>query len=113
MATTGTYVSIDESMVRFAGRSPHTYRLSSKPIPNGYKMMVLSGDGGYIYGCIPFSRADKSDRKANQVEGFSITESSVIELLMEVKQRKKGDLVLVCDNFYTTFKLFNYLKLRG
>lgn len=34
-------VSIDEMMVRFAGRSFHTIPIPGKPIPLGYKILAL------------------------------------------------------------------------
>lgn len=36
-----TSVSVDEIIVRFAGRSQHTYRLKNKPTPVGYKILAL------------------------------------------------------------------------
>ena len=34
-------VTVDEMIIRFAGRSHHTYRISSKPITKGYKVFAL------------------------------------------------------------------------
>lgn len=41
----GTHVAVDEMMVQFAGRSKHTVRIPSKPIPVGYKVITLCHDG--------------------------------------------------------------------
>jgi Transposase IS4 len=36
-------VSVDELMVRCCGRSKHTYKMPSKPIPQGYKIYGIAG----------------------------------------------------------------------
>ncbi len=40
-------VAIDEIMVRFFGRSLHTYKIPGKPIKQGYKIFALA-DRGYV-----------------------------------------------------------------
>jgi len=40
-----THVAVDEMMVRFTGRSKHTVRIPSKPIPVGYKVIALCHNG--------------------------------------------------------------------
>lgn len=39
-------VVIDEMIVRFCGRSAHTFRIKNKPTPEGYKIIALC-DAGY------------------------------------------------------------------
>lgn len=41
----GSHVSIDEMMVCFTGRSKHTIRIPSKPIPVGYKVIAICYQG--------------------------------------------------------------------
>jgi len=43
----GTHVSIDEVMVRFAGRSQHMVRMPRKPISVRYKVMAICSSSGY------------------------------------------------------------------
>jgi hypothetical protein len=44
-----TWISIDESMVAFSGRSRHTTKLKNKPIKEGFKVWCLGLQRGYIY----------------------------------------------------------------
>jgi len=41
----GSNISLDEMMVRFGGRSKHTYRMPSKPISEGYRILALFWEG--------------------------------------------------------------------
>jgi Transposase IS4 len=54
--TPSSEVSIDELMVRCYGRSIHTYKMPSKPIPQGYKLFAIA-DHGYIYAFLWSSKA--------------------------------------------------------
>jgi hypothetical protein len=40
--TPGNVNAVDEMMVRFFGRSGHTYRMKNKPIKEGFKVWGLS-----------------------------------------------------------------------
>lgn len=44
--TLSSYVSLDEMMIQFTGKSSHTYLIWTKPISVGYKLHVLC-DAGY------------------------------------------------------------------
>ena len=52
-------VTVDEMMIRFGGRSHHTYRMPSKPITEGYKVFALC-DIGYTFDWIFASRVDSA-----------------------------------------------------
>ena len=43
-----SWLSIDECIVPYKGRSSHLVRLPGKPIPEGYKIWALGSYGGYI-----------------------------------------------------------------
>ena len=45
----GEYVSVDESMIRFKGRSSFKQYNPMKPIKRGYKLWCLADNSGYIY----------------------------------------------------------------
>lgn len=46
----GRYVSIDESMLRFSGRSSMTFSKQPKPTPDGFKVIALvDPESGYFY----------------------------------------------------------------
>jgi len=50
-------VTVDEMMIRFGGKSYHTYRMPSKPIKEGYKVFALC-DTGYTYDWLYASRSE-------------------------------------------------------
>jgi hypothetical protein len=47
--TPSSWVSVDEAMVPFHGRSKHTVKMPGKPISQGFKLWVLGSSGGYYY----------------------------------------------------------------
>jgi hypothetical protein len=46
--TPGSYVTIDEAMLAFRGRTVHTTKLKNKPIKEGYKNWLLA-EHGYVW----------------------------------------------------------------
>ena len=44
----GSRVAINEIMIRFFGRSVHTFKMPNKPIKEGYKMYGMA-KRGYVY----------------------------------------------------------------
>jgi hypothetical protein len=109
----GSYISVDEVMIRFSGRSVHTYKIDNKPVSQGFKLVALCGEGGYTAAAIPMSRHDKSTIRRFSRQELSPTESVVVALVEEVDGSMpptRNDFILVCDNYYTTFRLFAYLK---
>ena len=45
----GTWMSIDEMMVRFMGRLAETYQMRNKPISEGYNFFVISTSDGLLF----------------------------------------------------------------
>lgn len=52
----GTFLSLDEMMIRFMGRSAETHRIKGKPIGEGYKFFVLTTNFGFIVNFTPDGR---------------------------------------------------------
>ena len=62
--TLGTFLAIDEMMVRFSGKSMETHRIKNKPISEGYKFFVLALTNGFVVTFTPDGRtAAKQDGK--------------------------------------------------
>jgi hypothetical protein len=71
--TIGTHASIDEAMIHNTGPSAHKYFMRHKPIPEGYKFLVLA-EGGYVYscGCVrddqkPGAGCERTPRRSNDI----------------------------------------------
>lgn len=111
--TPGSHVSIDETMVRFSGRSIHTYTIKAKPIPEGYKLYILSLAGGYIWAYVLMSRSDKSAVQHLIVGDLSITESAVLHLCLTLPRANNEIYFTFMDNFFSTPRLFEMLREYG
>jgi hypothetical protein len=53
-------VSVDEMIVRFSGRSMHTFQIKNKPTPEGYKILSLC-ELGYTFTFMFASRVEASN----------------------------------------------------
>ena len=73
-----TNVTVDEIMIRFGGRSHHTYRMPRKPITEGYKVFTLC-DIGYTYSWIFASQSSSFSGLILQ-EDLTPTGSTVFQL---------------------------------
>ncbi|OAQ21934.1 hypothetical protein K457DRAFT_143647, partial [Linnemannia elongata AG-77] len=82
-----TCVSLDEMVVRFGGRSQHTYRLKGKPTPVGYKILALC-DAGYTYAFLPESCISQAKEVPTQGavddERLSMTGRKVMHLVEQL-----------------------------
>ena len=45
----GTFLALDEMMIRFMGRSVETHRMKNKPIKEGFKFFVLAISTGFVF----------------------------------------------------------------
>jgi hypothetical protein len=107
--TPSSNVSIDECMVRCFGRSSHTYKMPSKPIPQGYKLYALA-DHGYIWMFTPSSRSEGLI-ETTRVDGLTTTGSMVLDLVKYLpKQANTYSIYL--DNYFTSIALFEKLRTR-
>ena len=49
----GTFLALDEMMIRFMGRSKETHRMKNKPIKEGFKFFVLAITTGFVVNFSP------------------------------------------------------------
>lgn len=112
-----TNVAVDEMIVRFGGRSQHTFRIKSKPVPVGYKILALC-DAGYTYAFIPESRVQKNHETKDQVlteaesKTLSDTARKVIYLVEQLPLSLQTYNVY-SDNYFSSIPLFQYLRAKN
>ena len=93
-------LTIDESMIRFNGRSGHKVYMPLKPIRYGFKAYVLTeSSSGYVLNWMLHQRGKKQ------------TLQKTIELLTN-NLKNKGHQISM-DRFYTTLDVVNYLTEIG
>ena len=99
----GTYIAIDEMMIRFCGRSHFTHRMKNKPVKEGYKWFVMADSKtSYVYNITPDGRtAGNNGRGADEVvieEGdgkiLSCIKHLVQPLVGETKKQVRNLLLL-------------------
>jgi hypothetical protein len=101
----GINLSIDEMMIRFFGRSSHTFKAPNKPIKEGYKMFALC-EAGYTY-YFMWSSKSNSYGELDKQPDLTPTESMVFQL---ARQLLVGiPHVIYMDNFFTRVPLLRRL----
>jgi hypothetical protein len=109
----GTFVTVDEVMVRFDGRSSHIYIIRNKPIPIGYKVIALAGSKGFTFAALPVSRVAKSAADHPKIPGLSDTDSVVASLFLTLSDAARRAYCAVMDNFFSHCNLFEWLRDRN
>ena len=104
----GINVSVDEMMIRFYGRSKHTYKAPNKPIKEGYKIFALC-EAGYTYHFMWSSRCD-SYGELTKVSDLSPTESMVYQLAQTLPSPKDTPYIIYMDNYFTRVPLLRKLR---
>ena len=109
-------VSIDEMMVRFAGRSFHTLQVPGKPIPLGYKILALS-ERGYTYDFLFTSRVESFSGLENPENydkpiRLSPTSRAVLKMCLTLPYEVYS-FTLFCDNYFSNIPLFQVLREYG
>lgn len=99
-------LSVDEMIIRFSGRSPHTVRMKNKPTPEGYKVFALC-DAGYTYNFMFTSRIKKKESVQN-IPGINQTGCEVYHLIKELPTDKSFNIYM--DNYFSSIGLFNFLR---
>lgn len=101
-------VSVDESMVRFKGRSTLKQYLPMKPIKRGFKVWCLSCSCcGYL---LQFQVYTGKEADAEQ-QNIGLAHRVVTDLLCPLYT--KCNYVVYMDNFFTSLPLFHELKQNG
>ena len=103
----GTHLSIDEMMISFTGRSFHTVRIASKPIPGGYKVIALCSMG-YTIDWILTSRTEFF-AELTKLPDLSPTSSAVLQLCRSL-DTGSYHFILYMDNGFSTIPLFQKLQ---
>ena len=119
----GSYLTVDEIMISFDGRSIQKVTIPAKPIPVGLKLQGL-GDGGYMYSW-EATRPKLAEFQQNTIK-FSVaipgiippvfafltaTQSMVARLVESLPKEHQFHLYL--DNLFVCWRLSQYLKGRG
>ena len=103
-------VTVDEMMIRFRGRSHHTYRMPSKPITEGYKVFALC-DLGYTFNWVFASRLDSFSGVELQSD-LTATGSTVFQLARSLPYTH-GHFNVYMDNYFTSQQLLARLRDLG
>jgi hypothetical protein len=96
-------LTVDETMVRFKGRSTWKTVIKGKPTPIGYKLYTLASHGYLLRFQVYRGKGGYSTRQA-------VIHHTVIEL---VEHWKEKNHILFTDNLYTSPALCDYLERIG
>ena len=110
--------AVDEMMVRYFGRSGHTFRMRNKPIKEGFKVWGLScSNTGFCYTFTPGSRqntidADDYTKTKKKIKGLP-NEGDTVQLMRYLISQLPDDLkfkLLVLDNYFTFSSVIKLLR---
>jgi hypothetical protein len=100
----GEHVSVDESMIKFKGRSSLKQYLPMKPTKRGFKIWTLAdANNGYVYSFRIYKGKETIRTKAL---GERVVKDIVKELRFSYRK-------VYFDNFFTTPNLLEYLYKKG
>jgi len=102
-------VAIDEMIVRFCGRSAHTFRMKNKPTPEGYKILALC-NAGYTHSFMFTSQIEK-DNEVEQIEHLNKIGNQVYHLVKKLPSNRAFNIFT--DNYFSNIKLFKFLREKG
>jgi len=108
-------VAVDEMMVRFTGRSAHTQRISSKPIPHGFKILALC-EHGYTWDYILTSRLDSFAELNQALYTGDLTLSQTSKAVYQLAHTLpycSHSFTLYMDNYFTNIYLLSALRTLG
>ena len=116
----GNVFAIDEQLRRNRGRWKHALQISSEAESKGVKIYSLCA-GYYCFDWLFASKvvavpeARKFTPKDPTAKPFSTSESVVLTLIEQLQKQYTSPLhlTLLCDNFFTTHKLFAELRSKG
>ncbi|KAF0690958.1 Uncharacterized protein FWK35_00038029, partial [Aphis craccivora] len=96
-------VAVDESMIKFKGRSTLKQYMPNKPIKRGYKVWSLVDQKGYLW------NFDMYVGKVGDAVQIDLGGSVVKNLSLPIQNKNH---CLYMDNFFTSVPLLNYLKTK-
>ena len=110
-------------MSQFQGRSFDTLVIPGKPIPEGYKIWVLTDQGYFLSWCFHRKGTLKDKAKGGGKKGpwrvkqlkelRENNSSAVVAHLMATLPRNRDDYIVYLDNLFTNVKLLRYRRARG
>jgi hypothetical protein len=110
----GTYLTVDEAMSAFSGRSGDTVQLPCKPIPQGFKNWVLA-QAGYVLAFLWHVPGDREEcgpvglRNLWAQYGLSKTQQVVPELMFRM-DRNGFKYAIFLDNLFISSRLCSVLR---
>ena len=99
----GPSIAIDESMIKFKGRSNIKQYLPKKPIKRGYKVWMLADKSGYCYRFQIYT--GKTDKQVTKDLGGKVVNTLTSDL--DGKEHR-----VYFDNYFTSVKLMENLLSR-
>ena len=108
-------ISVDEAMIRFTGRSPHTVHLPSKPIPLGYKVWVVADSGYFLHWSYHAKGLGPIGYNSKNYPDLAPTQGIVADLLATLPPPPSDlhEYHATMDNLFTTPELLDLLRRRG
>lgn len=101
-------ICVDESIVKFKGRSSIKQYNPMKPVKRGFKFWMLSDMTGFVKKFEIYQ--GKNEKVNDDFKDFNLGERIVLEL---TKQDWKKGKIVYFDNFFTTIRLLEKLKLEN
>lgn len=124
----GTYLAVDECMIRYTGKSEETATLKNKPVKLGFKIWVVAQKGFFLrwlwhlknarYGAVgiePAKTRASRGRGKKQEEGSDViplnSTQSVVVALCNLLPKQTYHVVV--DNLFSSADLFRSLRTHG
>ncbi len=109
----GRFVTVDEVMQRFKGRSHDTLTIPTKFTPEGYKIWVVA-DEDYVLAWIYHQRGKEPlNVKVSKELESNKTVTMIADLLDQLPKQSDYAYEVFLDNLFTSHKLLLYLRKRG
>ncbi|KAG5829131.1 hypothetical protein H9Q74_000798 [Fusarium xylarioides] len=115
----GSFVAVDECMIRFTGRSGDTVKMPNKPIKEGFKIWAIA-EGGYFLNWLWHSpqhiltssqlHLQFQASSADNTITLNPTQSVVVSLLNTLR---KATYHVFLDNLFSSPNLFRVLREQG
>jgi hypothetical protein len=120
--TPGSFIAIDEMMVRCKAHSAPTWSMKQKPIKSGYKIYGLA-EAGYLYSFRFTSPPKQGDGEEGEYYGVTTHElaggthlkplsNMVLDLCLDLPY-KRYSFILFTDNLFSNIPLFKILRDYG
>ena len=101
--------SVDESMIRFKGRSSLKQYNPMKPITRGYKLWCIADNDGYVYKFDIYAgkKSREDDNGSENIDALGLGGAVVASLTEKLKGRNHK---IFFDNFFLSIPLMEYLQ---